>query len=72
MICYTIGMNRDDYLKDYYKTLEEASIDVLEEHKGNTLAVLEDYQAAGDEKKVKEIQEELIKLGELMEKRRDK
>jgi hypothetical protein len=32
-ICYTIGMKREDYLKDYYKTLEEASLEVLEEHK---------------------------------------
>ena len=65
-------MKRDDYLEDYYKSLEEAPLEVLEEHKGNTLAALEDYQAAGDEQKVKELQKDLIKLGELMEKRRGK
>jgi hypothetical protein len=42
--------------------------DEPEKHK----AELEDYQAAGDEKKVKELQKDLIKLGELMEKRREK
>ena len=65
-------MKREDYLKDYYKTLEEAPLDVLEEHKGNTLAALEDYQAAENERKVKELQKDLIKIGELMEKRREK
>ena len=65
-------MNRDDDLKDYYKTLEEAPMDVLEEYKGNVLASLEDYQAAGDDKAVKELQNDLIRLGELMEKRRGK
>ena len=61
-----------DYLEDYYKTLEEAPVDVLEEHKSNLLAALEDYKAAGDENKGKEIQGDLQKLGELMEKRREK
>jgi hypothetical protein len=65
-------MKREDYLKDYYQTLEEAPLNVLEEHKGNTLAAIEDYQTEGDEKKVKELQKDLIKLGELMEKRREK
>ena len=65
-------MNRDDDLKDYYKTLEEAPMDVLEEYKGNVLASLEDYQAAGDDKAVKELQNDLIRLGELLEKRRGK
>jgi len=41
-------MNREDYLKDYYKTLEEASIDVLEESRGNTQAAFDDYKAEGD------------------------
>ena len=65
-------MNREDYLKDYYKTLEEAPLDVLEEHKENTVSALEDCWVAGDDKKVKELQMDLIKIGELMEKRRAK
>ena len=65
-------MNRDDYLKDYYKSLEEAPLDVLEEYEGNTLAVLEDYKAAGDETRAKEAENDLKKVKELMAKRREK
>jgi hypothetical protein len=65
-------MKREDYLKDYYNALEDAPMDVLEEYKGNVLAALEDYKAAGDEKAVKEFQNDLIRVGELMEKRRGK
>ena len=62
----------NDYLKDYYKTLEEAPLDVLEEYEGKTLAVLEDYKAAGDEKRAKEAENDLKKVKELMAKRREK
>ena len=43
-------MNGADYLKDYYKSLEEAPLDVLEEEEGNCLATIEDYGAIGDKK----------------------
>lgn len=72
MICYTIGMKRDDYLKEYYKSLEEAPLDVLEEYEGNALATLEDYKAAGDEKSAKEVENDLKRVRELMDKRREK
>jgi hypothetical protein len=62
-------MNREDYLKDYYKTLEEAPLDVLEEYEGNTLAALEDYKAVGDDKAAKEIEIDLKKVRELVGKR---
>jgi len=65
-------MNREDYLKDYYKTLEEAPLDVLEEYEGNTLAALEDYKDAGDEKSAKEIENDLKTVRDLMDKRRAK
>ena len=65
-------MNKGDNLKDYYKTLEEAPDSVLEAYKDEVLSTIEDYKKAGDEKKVKELQQDLIKLGELMEKRREK
>ena len=64
-------MNGDDYLKDYYKSLEEAPLDVLEEHEGNILAVLEDFEAAGDEIAVQREKEDLKKVRELIEKRRE-
>jgi len=38
VVCYNIGVNREDYLKDYYQSLEEAPLDVLEEEEGNSLA----------------------------------
>jgi hypothetical protein len=43
-------MQREDYLKDYYESLEEAPLDVLEEYQGGVLAALEDYKAIGDKK----------------------
>jgi hypothetical protein len=70
-ICYTIGMQREDYLKDYYESLEEAPIDVLEEYKGNVIAALEDYNAASDKKAVRELENDLDKVRQLMEKRRE-
>jgi len=65
-------MQREDYLKDYYQSLEEAPLDVLEEYEGGVLAALEDYNTAGDEKAVKELQNDLVRVGELMEQRRGK
>ena len=65
-------MNRDGYLKDYYKTLEEAPLDVLEEYEGSTLAVLEDYKTAGDENSAKEVENDLKSVRELIAKRRAK
>lgn len=65
-------MQRDDYLKDYYKTLEEAPINVLEEYEGNILAALEDAKTAKGEKKVKELESDLKRVRELMDKRRAK
>ena len=65
-------MNRDQYLKDYYKTLEKAPLDVLEEYEGSTLAVLEDYKTAGDEKAAKEIETDLKSIRDLIAKRRKK
>jgi hypothetical protein len=62
-------MNREDHLKDYYKSLEEAPLDVLEEHEGNTIAALEDYNAIGDKKQVKELESELKWVRDLMKKR---
>ena len=44
-------MQREDYLKDYYKSLEAAPLNVLEEYEGNVLAALEDYKAIVDEKR---------------------
>lgn len=52
-------MNREDCLKDYYRTLEEAPIEVLEEHEGNTIAALQNYNAMGDKKQVKEFEADL-------------
>jgi len=69
-ICYTIGMKREDYLKDYYKTLEEAPLDVLEEEEGNCLAAIEDYGAIGDKKSVKQLEKDLEKVREMIKKRR--
>ena len=65
-------MKNGGYLKDYYKTLEEAPIDVLEEYEGNALAALEDYKAAGDEKIAKEVEEDLTHVRKLIDKRRAK
>lgn len=62
-------MQREDYLKDYYKTLEEAPYDVLEEFEGGVLAVMEDYKAVGDEKRVKELESDLKQVRELMKKK---
>jgi hypothetical protein len=69
-VCYTIGVNKHGYLKDYFKTLEEAPIDVLEEYEGNSLAALEDYKAAGDEKAAKEVESDLKRVRGLIDKRR--
>lgn len=65
-------MNKGDYFKDFYKTLEEAPINVLEEYEGNALAALEEYRAAGDKKSVKEVEDDLKRVRELMNKRRAK
>lgn len=65
-------MQRGDYLKDYYKTLEEAPNSVLEAYKDEVFTAIEDCKKAGDAKRVKELQRALVKLGELMEKRRAK
>lgn len=62
-------MQGDDYLKDYYKSLEEAPLDVLEEYEGNVLAALEDYNAIGDEKQVKELELDLKKVRDLLNKK---
>ena len=62
-------MNREDYLKDSYKTLEEAPLEVLEEHEGNTIAALEDYNAIGDKDKVKELEADLGWVRDLMKKK---
>jgi hypothetical protein len=59
-------MQREDYLKDYYKTLEEAPLEVLEEHEGNTIAALEDYNAIGAKKQIKELERELKWVRDLM------
>ena len=61
-------MNKGDYLKDYYKTLEEAPLDVLEEYEGNALAAHEDYKTSGDKKSVKEFENDLKRVRELMKK----
>ena len=65
-------MNNYDYLEDYYKALDGAPLDVLEEYEGNALAALEDYKAAGNEKAAKEIENDLKKVKKLMDKRRAK
>ena len=62
-------MKREDYLKDYYKTLDEAPYDVLEEYEGNVLAALDDYKAIGDEKEVKELEKDLERVKDLMKKK---
>jgi len=59
-------MNREEDLKDYYKSLEEAPLEVLEEHEGNTIAALEDYNSIGDKKQVKELEQELKWVRDLM------
>jgi len=63
-------MNGEDYLKDYYKSLEEAPLDVLEEEEGNCLAAIEDYGAIGDKKAVKQLENDLVRARELIKKRR--
>jgi hypothetical protein len=63
-------MNREDYLKDYYKALEEAPLDVLEEHEGNCLAALEDWEAAGNKKRVEAVKRDIEKVRDLIKKRR--
>ena len=62
-------MNREDYLKDYYKSLEEAPLDVLEEYEGGVIAALEDYNAIGDKKQVKELEGDLKRVRDLMKKK---
>ena len=62
-------MQREDYLKDYYKSLEEAPIDVLEEYEGNVLAALEDYKGVGDDKQVKELESDLNLVRDLINKK---
>ena len=62
-------MQREDYLRDYYKTLEEAPINVLEEYEGGVLAALEDYKAVGDDKKVKELESDLKLVKNLINKK---
>jgi hypothetical protein len=57
-------------LKDYYQSLEEATLDVLEEEEGNSLAAIEDYQAIGDTKAVKQLENDLVKVREMIKKRR--
>jgi hypothetical protein len=72
LVCYTIGMNGDDYLNDYYKSLEEAPLDVLEEEEGNNAAAIEDYSEIGDQRSVKQLEKDLEKVRELIKKRREK
>jgi len=69
-IGYTIAMKREDYLKDYYQALEEAPLDVLEEEEGNCLAAIEDYAAIGENKAVKQLENDLVRVRELIKKRR--
>ena len=59
-------MNREDYLKDYYKSLEEAPLDVLEEYKGGVIAALEDYNALEDKEQVKKLESDLKMVRDLM------
>ena len=63
-------MKREDYLKDYYKTLEETPINILEEYEVGVLSAIEDSKAAGDEKKAQELENDLNEVRELLEKRR--
>ena len=65
-------MKRDDYLNEYYKTLDEAPLEVLVEYEDEVLAAIDDYKAAGDEKKVKELENDLKKVRELISKKRGK
>jgi hypothetical protein len=55
-------MNKDDYLKDYYTTLVEAPINVLEEYEGSALAGLEEYKATGDKKSAKGLESDLKRV----------
>ena len=48
-------MTGDDYLKDYYQSLDEAPLNVLEEEEGNCLAAIEDYGAIGDKKQLNKL-----------------
>jgi hypothetical protein len=65
-------MNKSDYLKDYYKTLEEAPLNVLEEYEGKLLAAIDENKAAGQEKSSKELENDLEKVRKLMDKKREK
>ena len=65
-------MNGDNYLKDYYKSLEEAPLDVLEEYEGGVLAALDDYKTARNQTEVKELEKDLKRVRKLMDKRRAK
>ena len=71
VICYTIGMKREDYLKDYYESLAGAPLDVLEEYEGNALAALEDYNGAGKKRIVKQLEKDLRRVRDLMSERRE-
>jgi hypothetical protein len=62
-------MQREDYLKDYYNSLEEAPLDVLEEYEGGVLAALDDYKAIGDKKQVKELENDLMRVKDLINKK---
>jgi hypothetical protein len=59
-------MQRKDYLKDYYKSLEEAPLEVLEEYEGGVLATLENYHALGDQKQAKELESDLKRVKDLI------
>jgi hypothetical protein len=65
-------MKADDYLKDYYKSLEEAPLDVLEEYEGKLLTAIDENKAAGQEKSSKELENDLEKVRKLMDKKREK
>jgi hypothetical protein len=62
-------MQREDYIKDYHKSLEEAPLEVLEEFEGGVLAALEDYKAVGDDKQVKELESDLMLVRNLINKK---
>ena len=65
-------MNKGDFLKDYYKTLEEAPLNVLEEYEGKLLAAIDENKAVGKEKSSKELENDLEKVRKLMDEKRGK
>ena len=65
-------MKREDVLKDYYKTLEDASPIALQEYQDELLETIADYKATGNKQKAKELEGDLKKVRELIKEKEGK